>query len=126
MNFFKRFDIYGKPVTFYFNESTVHKTPFGGLLSLISFSMMMSVTVYSLFSFLYQKPNVNANIIFFINKKFMELEEMDINGKISMFSSFELINSSLTDEKDKSFEGNKLDKFLNHYRIVLYEKLLVI
>ena len=72
----------GKPVTFYYNSSTVHKTCFGGFLSLISFSLMMSITISSLINFLYQKPVINSNIVYFINKKFEKLEEIELKGKI--------------------------------------------
>ena len=82
MDFIKKWDIYGKPVTFYYNTSTVHKTYFGALLSIISFSLMMSITVTSLINFLYQKPSISSNIVYFINKKFAQLDAMAIHGKL--------------------------------------------
>ena len=45
MDFLKKYDIYGKPVTFYYNTSTVHKTIFGAILSILSFSLMMTITI---------------------------------------------------------------------------------
>ena len=107
MEFIKKYDVYGKPVTFYYNTSTVHKTCFGGILSLISFSLMMSITISSLINFVYQKPVINSNIVYFINKKFEKLEGMEIKGK--------LINEHKEDEE-------QLDNFIKYYRIVLHEK----
>ena len=107
MEFIKKYDVYGKPVTFYYNTSTVHKTCFGGILSLISFSLMMTITITSLINFLYQKPAINSNVVYFINKKFEKLEGMEIKGK--------LINENKEDQ-------HQLDDFLKYYRIVLHEK----
>ena len=107
MEFIKKYDVYGKPVTFYYNTSTVHKTCFGGILSLISFSLMMSITISSLINFLYQKPVINSNIVYFINKKFEKLEGMEIKG-------------NLINEHKEYVE--QLDNFIKYYRIVLHEK----
>ena len=107
MDFIKKYDLYGKPITFYYNTSTVHKTCFGGILSLLSFSLMMAITITSLINFLYQKPVINSNIVFFINKKFERLQDMEIKGK--------LINERKDDEE-------QLDDFVKYYRIVLHEK----
>ena len=107
MEFIKKYDVYGKPVTFYYNTSTVHKTCFGGFLSIISFSLMMSITVSSLINFLYQKPVINSNIVYFINKKFETLEGMELKGKI--------VNEYKGD-------AEQLDDFIKYYRIVLHEK----
>ena len=107
MDFIKKWDIYGKPVTFYYNTSTVHKTCFGGILSLFSFSLMMSITISSLYNFLYQKPKISSNIVYFINKKFAQLDAMDIKGK-------------LTIERPESTD--QIDDFVKYYRIVLHEK----
>ena len=105
MDFLKKFDVYGKPVTFYYNTSTVHKTCFGGILSLLSFTLMTSITITSLVNFLYQKPIINSNIVLFINKKFAKLEGMEIKGK--------LINVY----KDIP---EQIDDFLKYYHIVLH------
>ena len=107
MDFLKKFDVYGKPVTFYYNTSTVHKTCFGGILSLLSFTLMTSITITSLVNFLYQKPIINSNIVLFINKKFAKLEGMEIKGK--------LINVY----KDIP---EQIDDFVKYYHIVLHEK----
>ena len=107
MEFIKKYDVYGKPVTFYYNTSTVHKTCFGGFLSLISVSLMMSITISSLINFLYQKPVINSNIVYFINKKFEKLEGMEIKG-------------NLINEHKEYVE--QLDNFIKYYRIVLHEK----
>jgi hypothetical protein len=107
MDFIKKYDVYGKPVTFYYNTSTVHKTCFGGILSLLSFSLMMTITITSLINFLYQKPVINSNVVYFINKKFAKLEGMDIKGKL------------IIEKKD---ETEQLDDFVKYYRIVLHEK----
>ena len=107
MDFLKKYDIYGKPVTFYYRTSTVHKTVFGALLSILTFSLMTTITVTSLINFLYQKPAISSNIVYFINKKFAQLEAMAIKGKLT------------TAELD--FE-NQLDEFIKYFRIVLHEK----
>ena len=107
MDFIKKYDVYGKPVTFYYNTSTVHKTCFGGILSLLSFSLMTYITITSLINFLYQKPIINSNIVYFINKKFANLKEMEIRGK--------LINAHRE-------YPDQLDDFIKYYRIVLHEK----
>ena len=106
MNFIKYFDVYGKYVTFYYGSSTYHKTTFGGFLSILSFFLMMTITTTSLYNLFYQKPIVNSNIVYFINKKFTQLDAMEISGKI--------IN-----EKNNQ---NQLTDFFKNYRIVLYEK----
>ena len=106
MNFIKYFDVYGKYVTFYYGSSTYHKTTFGGFLSILSFFLIMTVTTTSLYNLFYQKPIVNSNIVFFINKKFTQLEAMEIRGNI--------INKNET--------ANQFDEFFKYYRIVLYEK----
>ena len=115
MQYFKKFDFYGKTVSFFYGSSTLHRTIFGGLLSLFTFSLMMTITITYLYNFLYQKPVINSNVVFFINKKFAELEGMEIKGKI--------INEGLSENLD----GNKtniydLDEFFKYYRIVLHEK----
>ena len=107
MEFLKKWDIYGKPVTFYYNTSTVHKTYFGALLSILSFSLMMTITISSLINFLYQKPKITSNLVYFINKKFAELDAMTIKGKLT------------TAELDIQ---NQLDEFIKYFRIVLHEK----
>ena len=107
MEFLKKWDIYGKPVTFYYNTSTVHKTYFGALLSLISFSLMMTITITSLYNFLYQKPKISSNIVYFINKKFAQLDAMAIKGKLSI---------------EESENKEQLDDFVKYFRIVLHEK----
>ena len=106
MEFLKKWDIYGKPVTFYYNTSTVHKTCFGALLSIFSFSLMMTITITSLYNFLYQKPAISSNIVYFINKKFAQLEAMAIKGKLSI----------------ESENTEQLDDFVKYFRIVLHEK----
>ena len=107
MDFIKKWDIYGKPVTFYYNTSTVHKTYFGALLSILSFSLMMTITITSFYNFLYQKPAVSSNIVYFINKKFAQLEAMAIKGKLSM---------------DETEDTEQIDEFVKYFRIVLHEK----
>lgn len=107
MDFLKKYDIYGKPVTFYYNTSTVHKTIFGALLSILSFSLMTTITITSLINFLYQKPAISSNFVYFINKKFAQLDAMAIKGRLS------------TAELDYK---NQLDDFIKYYRIVLHEK----
>ena len=107
MDFLKKYDIYGKPVTFYYSTSTVHKTIFGALLSIFTFSLMMTITVTSLYNFLYQKPAISSNIVYFINKKFAQLDAMAIKGRLT------------TAEIGLQ---NQLDDFIKYFRIVLHEK----
>ena len=107
MDFIKKWDIYGKPVTFYYKTSTVHKTVFGALLSIISFSLMTSITIYSLITFLYQKPTISSNIVYFIKKKYAQLEVMDIKGKLSV---------------DQIENTDQIDDFVKYFRVVLHEK----
>ena len=115
MQYFKKFDFYGKNVSFFYGSSTFHRTIFGGLLSIFTFTLMMTITITSLYNFLYQKPVINSNVVFFINKKFAELEGMEIKGQI-MGDTSELN----IDENNKNV--NNLDEFLKYYRIVLHEK----
>ena len=115
MQYFKKFDFYGKNVSFFYGSSTFHRTIFGGLLSIFTFTLMMTITITSLYNFLYQKPVINSNVVFFINKKFAELEGMEIKGQI-MGDTSELNK----DENNKNI--NNLDEFLKYYRIVLHEK----
>ena len=107
MEFLKKYYIYGKPVTFYYNTSTVHKTIFGALLSIFSFSLMMTITITSLINFLYQKPAISSNLVYFINKKFAQLDAMAIKGKLTT-AEFDI--------------HDNLDEFIKCYRIVLHEK----
>ena len=107
MDFLKKYDIYGKPVTFYYSTSTVHKTIFGAILSILSFSLMMTITITFFFNFLYQKPAITSNSVYFINKKFAELNAMVIKGKLT------LIDIDI---------DNQLDEFIKYFRIVLHEK----
>ena len=115
MKYLKKFDFYGKNVTFFYGSSTFHRTIFGGLLSIFTFSLMMTITIYSLYNFLYQKSVINSNVVFFINKKFEELEGMEIKGQIM---------SQISEENsEENFSGEKnLEEFLKYYRIVLHEK----
>ena len=115
MQYFKKFDFYGKTVSFFYGSSTLHRTIFGGLLSLFTFSLMMTITITYLYNFLYQKPVINSNVVFFINKKFAELEGMEIKGKIINEVSLQNL-----DENNTSIYN--LDEFLKYYRIVLHEK----
>ena len=78
----KNWDLNGKPITFYYLTSSIHKTIFGGLLSLFSFILMLTIAISSLLNFLYQRPTINSNIMFYINKKFMYLESMKIKGSL--------------------------------------------
>ena len=116
MQYFKKFDFYGKNVTFFYGSSTFHRTIFGGLLSIFTFTLMMTITITSLYNFLYQKSVINSNVVFFINKKFAELEGMEIKGQI--MSQTQSGNS----EENNSTNINNLDEFLKYYRIVLHEK----
>ena len=116
MQYFKKFDFYGKNVTFFYGSSTFHRTIFGGLLSIFTFTLMMTITITSLYNFLYQKSVINSNVVFFINKKFAELEGMEIKGQI--MSQTQSDNS----EDNNSTNINNLDEFLKYYRIVLHEK----
>ena len=116
MQYFKKFDFYGKNVTFFYGSSTFHRTIFGGLLSIFTFTLMATITITSLYSFLYQKPVINSNVVFFINKKFEELEGMEIKGQITNdLSEFHSEENNITNE-------NQLEEFLKYYRIVLHEK----
>ena len=115
MQYFKKFDFYGKNVSFFYGSSTFHRTIFGGLLSIFTFTLMMTITITSLYNFVYQKSVINSNVVFFINKKFAELEGMEIKGQI-MSDTSELN----LDENSKNI--NNLDEFLKYYRIVLHEK----
>ena len=115
MQYFKKFDFYGKTVSFFYGSSTLHRTIFGGLLSLFTFSLMMTITITYLYNFLYQKPIINSNVVFFINKKFAELEGMEIKGKI--------INEVPSDGlNENNMSIYNLNEFLKYYRIVLHEK----
>ena len=115
MQYFKKFDFYGKNVTFFYGSSTFHRTIFGGLLSIFTFTLMATITITSLYSFLYQKPVINSNVVFFINKKFEELEGMEIKGQITNdMSEFHSEEHNTTE--------NQLEEFLKYYRIVLHEK----
>jgi hypothetical protein len=68
---------------------------------------MTTITITSLINFIYQKPIINSNIVYFINKKFTKLERMEIKGKlINEFNEF----------------PEQLDDFIKYYRIVLHEK----
>ena len=115
MQYFKKFDFYGKNVTFFDGSSTFHRTIFGGLLSIFTFTLMATITITSLYSFLYQKPVINSNVVFFINKKFEELEGMEIKGQITNDIS------ELPSEENNATNGNQLEEFLKYYRIVLHE-----
>ena len=115
MQYFKKFDFYGKNVSFFYGSSTFHRTIFGGLLSIFTFTLMMTITITSLYNFVYQKSVINSNVVFFINKKFAELEGMEIKGQI--MSDTSELNS---DQNSKNI--NNLDEFLKYYRIVLHEK----
>lgn len=103
----KNWDLNGKPITFYYMTSSIHKTIFGGLLSIFSFSLMLIITITSLIDFLYQKPTINSNVVFYINKKFMYLENMEINGSL---------------HPDHPNAPEQLDEFMNYFRIAFYEK----
>ena len=118
MNYFKKFDFYGKNVSFFYGSSTIHRTIFGGLLSLFTFSLMTGITIFSLYSFLYQKPVINSNVVFFINKKFAELKGMEIKGQLTMDIQEDMINNYI----NINGKYNQLDDFLQYYRIVLHEK----
>ena len=118
MNYFKKFDFYGKNVSFFYGSSTIHRTIFGGLLSLFTFSLMTGITIFSLYSFLYQKPVINSNVVFFINKKFAELKGMEIKGQLTMDIPEDMINKYININNTY----NQLDDFLKYYRIVLHEK----
>ena len=119
MQYFKKFDFYGKSVSFFYGSSTYHRTIFGGLLSLFTFSLMSAITIYSLYNFLYQKPVINSNVIFFINKKFAELKGMEINGLLTLDIQEDMMNELFN---MKNITYNQLDDFLKYYRIVLHEK----
>ena len=116
MQYFKKFDFYGKNVTFFYGSSTFHRTIFGGLLSIFTFSLMMTITITLLYNFLYQKSVINSNVVFFINKKFAELEAMEIKGQIDSLTENNIKQNNNNTNK------NTLDEFLKYYRIVLHEK----
>ena len=118
MQYFKKFDFYGKSVSFFYGSSTYHRTIFGGLLSIFTFSLMSAITISSLYNFLYQKPVINSNVIFFINKKFAELKGMEINGQLTLDIQEEIIKEFININNTY----NQLDDFLKYYRIVLHEK----
>ena len=80
---------------------------------------MSAITIYSLYNFLYQKPVINSNVIFFINKKFAELKGMEINGLLTLDIQEDMMNELFN---MKNITYNQLDDFLKYYRIVLHEK----
>ena len=118
MDYFKKFDFYGKNVSLFYGSSTIHRTIFGGLLSLFTFSLITMTTIYSLYSFLYQKPVINSNIVFFINKKFAQLKGMEISGQLTLDIPEEMSDKYININGTYS----QLDDFLKYYRIVLHEK----
>jgi hypothetical protein len=79
---------------------------------------MSAITIYSLYNFLYQKPVINSNVIFFINKKFAELKGMEINGQLTLDIQEDMLNDYI----NVNDTYNQLDDFLKYYRIVLHEK----
>lgn len=103
----KNWDVNGKPITFYYMTSSIHKTIFGGLLSVFSFSLMLSITLTTLLNFIYQKPNISSNIVFYINKRFMYLENLEIKGAI---------------RSDNNDQPDQLKTFLKYFRVVFFEK----
>ena len=107
LNFLKRWDLNGKPITFYFNTSTVHKTIFGGILSITSFISMMSITIITLINYIYQRPEINSNIVYYINKKFFHLEHWDIKGKLKI---------------ENNEDYTQLNEFSKYFRVAFYEK----
>ena len=115
MQYFKKFDFYGKNVAFFYGSSTFHRTIFGGLLSIFTFTLMMTITITSLYNFIYQKSVINSNVVFFINKKFEELEGMEIKGQIMNLNIDQNLDENNTDSKN-------LEEFLKYHRIVLHEK----
>ena len=118
MQYFKKFDFFGKNVTFFYGSSTIHRTIFSGHLSIFTFSLMTIITITSLYNFLYQKPVINSNIILFINKKFAELKGMEINGQLTLDYHEDILYKNL----NINSSYNQLDDFLKYYRIVLHEK----
>ena len=110
MQYFKKFDFYGKSVSFFYGSSTYHRTIFGGLLSLFTFSLMSAITIYSLYNFLYQKPVINSNVIFFINKKFAELKGMnkqDADSSIKRWAKELKVEEYLQMTAEKLSKGNQ-------------------
>lgn len=103
----KGWDLNGKPVTFYYKTSTVHKTVFGGLLSVTSFTLMFTIAITTLVNFFLQKPIINSNIVFYINKKFAYLEYFDIKGKLRI---------------DNNEDFTQLNEFGKYFRVAFYEK----
>ena len=118
MQYFKKFDFYGKSVSFFYGSSTYHRTIFGGLLSLFTFSLMSAIAIFSLYNFLYQKPVINSNVVFFINKKFAELKGMEITGQLTLDVQEDLIDEYININNTYT----QLEDFLKYYRIVLHEK----
>ena len=79
---------------------------------------MMTITITYLYNFLYQKPVINSNVVFFINKKFAELEGMEIKGKLIN----EISTENLDGNNTNIFDLDEFLKYYKYYRIVLHEK----
>ena len=67
---------------------------------------MTTIKITSLINFVYQKLIINSNIVYFINKKFENLEGMEIKGRL------------INENKDYP---EQLDDFVKYYPIVLHD-----
>ncbi|MCQ2819387.1 MAG: hypothetical protein MJ252_19165 [archaeon] len=107
LDIIRGWDLNGKPITFYYETSTQHKTLFGALLSTFSFFLMSMIATISFLNFFLQKPSISSNRVFYINKRFLHLENLEIKGSL---------------RPDVFTEGvDDIEAFLKYFRLVFYE-----
>ena len=126
--FIKKFDFLSPPITLYFKGENAHSSIISGVLSIITYSFIISFSIIYALDFI----NRESPTTYFFNRYIEDVGRFPINAS-SIFSFVQMMNSSTLLPKDNDFDSirifgldritiNKymLDNNLEHYNHWLY------
>jgi len=124
----KKFDFLSPPITLYFKGENTHSSIFSGILSIIDYLVIAAFTIYYAIDFI----NRESPTAYFFNSYIENAGNFSMNAS-SIFSFFQMMNSTIYSPKDTDFDSIRLigldritidnymdDNDLEHYNHWLY------
>ena len=124
----KKFDFLSPPITLYFKGENTHSSIFSGILSIIDYLVITAFTIYYAIDFI----NRESPTAYFFNSYIENAGNFSMNAS-SIFSFFQMMNSTIYAPKDTDFDSIRLigldritidnymdDNDLEHYNHWLY------
>ena len=126
--FLKKLDFLSPPITLYFKGENTHSSIFSGILSIIDYLVITAFTIYYAIDFI----NRESPSTYFFNSYIEDAGNFTMNAS-SIFSYFQMMNSTIYSPKDADFDSIRLigldritidnymeDTDLEHYNHWLY------